>query len=36
VLEQHGYAVLDADTGSGALRRWDEHRGPIHLLLTDW
>jgi CheY-like chemotaxis protein len=35
VLEQHGYAVVDADTGANALDRWNEHRGPIDLLLTD-
>ena len=34
-LEGLGYRVLDAGGGTEALRRFHEHRGPIHLLLTD-
>ncbi|MBL9138160.1 MAG: response regulator [Verrucomicrobiales bacterium] len=35
VLERHGYTVLEATDGADALRVWDQHSGPIHLLLTD-
>lgn len=35
VLKKQGYAVLCAERGSEALRMCDEHRGPIHLLITD-
>jgi signal transduction histidine kinase/ActR/RegA family two-component response regulator len=35
ILEDCGYQVLDAATGSEALRVWDHHQGPIDLLLTD-
>jgi PAS domain S-box-containing protein len=34
-LRQSGYAVLDAGDGAEALRVAAQHRGPIHLLLTD-
>ena len=35
VLERQGYRVLEAPDGQAALRVAQEHRGPIHLLLTD-
>jgi two-component system, cell cycle sensor histidine kinase and response regulator CckA len=35
VLERHGYQVIDAANGVEALRIWNEHPSPIHLLLTD-
>jgi CheY-like chemotaxis protein len=35
VLESLGYRVLEAGLGPEALRIGREHRGPIHLLLTD-
>jgi signal transduction histidine kinase len=35
VLERAGYAVLAAAGGKEALILADDHRGPIHLLLTD-
>jgi DNA-binding NtrC family response regulator len=35
ILEQHGYQVLEATHAVDALRIWDLHAGPIHLLLTD-
>jgi CheY-like chemotaxis protein len=35
VLERAGYAVLTAAGGKEALILADDHRGPIHLLLTD-
>jgi CheY-like chemotaxis protein len=34
-LRQSGYAVLEAGDGAEALRVAAQHRGPIHLLLTD-
>lgn len=34
-LEQNGYAVLEAGSGSAALEVARRHRGRIHLLLTD-
>jgi two-component system, cell cycle sensor histidine kinase and response regulator CckA len=34
-LEDSGYTVLEAGCGSDAIRIAQEHRGPIHLLLTD-
>uniref|UniRef100_Q01WP9 histidine kinase n=1 Tax=Solibacter usitatus (strain Ellin6076) TaxID=234267 RepID=Q01WP9_SOLUE len=35
VLEPRGYRLLEAANGVEALRAWQEHRGSIHLLLTD-
>ncbi len=35
VLERQGYQVLDAAHGVEALQVWEQHTGPIHLLLTD-
>jgi PAS domain S-box-containing protein len=35
ILEKNGYQVLEAAHGVEALRIWDLHSGPIHLLLTD-
>jgi two-component system cell cycle sensor histidine kinase/response regulator CckA len=35
ILERKGYRVLEASNGSQALETAQEHRGPIHLLLTD-
>ncbi len=35
VLEGAGYRVLAAGTGAEARKAVEEHRGPIHLLLTD-
>ena len=34
-LETHGFRVLTAQDGEGALRSADLHSGSIHLLLTD-
>ncbi len=34
-LEDNGYTVLEASCGSEAIRIARQHRGPIHLLLTD-
>ena len=34
-LEDSGYTVLEASCGSDAIRIARQHRGPIHLLLTD-
>jgi two-component system, cell cycle sensor histidine kinase and response regulator CckA len=34
-LESNGYSVLDAPDAATALRLAKEHRGLIHLLLTD-
>jgi two-component system cell cycle sensor histidine kinase/response regulator CckA len=34
-LEDNGYTVLEANCGSEAIRIARQHRGPIHLLLTD-
>jgi PAS domain S-box-containing protein len=35
MLERHGYRVVEADTGSAALRAWDNESGRIDLVLTD-
>jgi CheY-like chemotaxis protein len=35
VLAEHGYVVLTADRPAEAVRLAQEHRGPIHLLVTD-
>jgi two-component system, cell cycle sensor histidine kinase and response regulator CckA len=34
-LEHQGYSVIDAGDGATAMRLSQEHKGPIHLLLTD-
>ncbi len=36
VLEQAGYRILEAGSGAEALKFWQEHRGEISLLLTDY
>jgi DNA-binding NtrC family response regulator len=35
VLERAGYLVLAASSGDSALRLCRQHRGPIHILLSD-
>ncbi|HKI03488.1 MAG TPA: ATP-binding protein, partial [Thermoanaerobaculia bacterium] len=35
ILESRGYRVIAAHDGSQALAMAEEHRGPIHLLVTD-
>jgi len=35
VLERYGYRVLEAASGLAALVAWEQHKGQIHLLLTD-
>jgi len=35
ILERAGYKVLTARNGVDALRMVEEHREPLHLLLTD-
>ena len=35
VLEMNGYKVLEAANGGAALMLCEEHKGPIHLLITD-
>jgi PAS domain S-box-containing protein len=35
ILRKQGYRVLEASHGEEALQIADEHKGPIHLLLTD-
>ena len=35
LLEEHGYAVVEADDGKTALEYVEAHPGPIDLLLTD-
>jgi CheY-like chemotaxis protein len=35
ILHGEGYTVLGVDRGTKALRLWERHEGPIHLLLTD-
>ncbi len=34
-LGSSGYTVLEAQDGGAALQVCEEHRGPIHLLITD-
>jgi signal transduction histidine kinase/DNA-binding response OmpR family regulator len=34
-LSRQGYKILEADSGSAALRKWEEHQGEIHLLFSD-
>ncbi|MFH1954302.1 MAG: PAS domain S-box protein [Pseudomonadota bacterium] len=35
ILQEHGYRVLEAQDGEEALQLFEQHEGPIHLLLTD-
>jgi CheY-like chemotaxis protein/two-component sensor histidine kinase len=35
ILQKQGYRVLEASHGEEALYKAEEHKGPIHLLLTD-
>src|SRR5205085_9618890 len=35
ILSDCGYHVLEASTGTEALRVWEQYQGEIHLLLTD-
>ncbi|MDF0665416.1 MAG: response regulator [Nitrospira sp.] len=35
LLQQHGYTVLEASNGSEGLAVAENHRGPIHLVITD-
>jgi two-component system cell cycle sensor histidine kinase/response regulator CckA len=35
LLQRHGYSVLQADSGAGAIEISSRHTGPIHLLLAD-
>ncbi len=35
ILESNGYKVLEADAGEKVRQICKEHRGPIHLMLTD-
>jgi PAS domain S-box-containing protein len=35
VLERAGYTVLEAESGGEALQRIAEHKGPLHLVMTD-
>jgi CheY-like chemotaxis protein len=35
ILQKQGYRVLEASHGEEALCKAEEHKGPIHLLLTD-
>ena len=35
LLQTHGYQTIVAESGPQALERWAQHRGKIHLLLTD-
>jgi len=34
-LQHHGYKILEAENGEGALRICKEHEGPIQLMITD-
>src|SRR5207248_1143724 len=35
VLQSHGYTVLEAKDGEEAVRQAEQHRGQLHLLVTD-
>jgi len=35
ILTECGYEVLEASNGAEALRMWEQHKGRVHLLLTD-
>ena len=35
MLIRQGYSVMEAASGSDALRIWEQHRGGIDMLLTD-
>jgi len=35
ILQLQGYRILDAENGIEALRISEEHRGQIHLMITD-
>ncbi|HYP26289.1 MAG TPA: response regulator [Blastocatellia bacterium] len=35
VLQMNGYDLLEATNGEEALMRYEQHTGPIHLVLTD-
>lgn len=35
VLEMCGYTVLTACDAADAIRRFEHHKGPVHLLITD-
>ncbi|MBU1902579.1 MAG: response regulator, partial [Proteobacteria bacterium] len=35
VLQDYGYSILEAQDGKEALQLFEQHEGPIHLLLTD-
>ncbi len=35
ILRNRGYTVLEAKDGEACMRVFQEHSGPIHLLLTD-
>jgi CheY-like chemotaxis protein len=35
ILERNGYAVLEAKSGGDALLTVEQHKGPIHLMITD-
>jgi signal transduction histidine kinase len=35
VLAKEGYQVLEASSGEEAIKIYEAHRGPVHLLLTD-
>ena len=35
ILREYGYRILEAQDGEEALKLFEQHEGPIHLLLTD-
>ena len=35
ILEKRGYKILDRSQGKEALQIYEEHKGPIHLMVTD-